>query len=82
VIDLISYFLRREGGTRESQMLTASFLLNAFGYLAVLRYQAFHPKWRFWFLLAMGTVYLCVSVYALGVEGQLGLFSPVRREQP
>lgn len=68
----ISYFLRSEEGTRESQLLTASFLLNAFGYLAVLHYQAFHPEWRFWFLLIAGALYLGVSAYSRGIGRRLG----------
>ena len=72
LIYMISYFLRSEEGTRESQVLTASFLLNAFGYFAVLHYQAFHPEWRFWFLLVAGAVYLGVSAYARGIGRRWG----------
>jgi uncharacterized membrane protein len=61
---LVSYFLRTEASQIETQLLTASFLLNAAGYLIVLHYQSFHPAWRFWFLLAAGAVYLGVSAFS------------------
>jgi len=64
LIYLISYFLREERGAKEQQLLTASFLLNAAGYLAVVHYQAFHPELRFWFLLGTGLVYLGMSAYS------------------
>lgn len=71
VIYLVSYFLRQERDTRESQLLTASFLLNVTGYLAVLHYQSFHPEWRFWFLLFAGTVYLGVSAFSRRIGRRL-----------
>ena len=64
LIYLISFFLRSEKGIEEGRLLTASFLLNALGYFAVLHYQAFHPEWRFWFLIAAGVVYLGISAYS------------------
>jgi uncharacterized membrane protein len=64
LIYLISFFLRSEEGIEEGRLLTASFLLNALGYFAVLHYQAFHPEWRFWFLMVAGVVYLGVSAYS------------------
>lgn len=72
LIYMISYFLRSEEGVRETQILAASFLLNAFGYFAVLHYQAFHPEWRFWFLLIAGAVYLGVSVYSRRIGRRWG----------
>jgi uncharacterized membrane protein len=72
LIYLVSYFLRREGSPREQRLLTASFLLNSAGYLAVLHYQAFHPEWRFWFLLATGAVYLGVAAYSRRINRRLG----------
>jgi uncharacterized membrane protein len=71
VIYLVSYFLRQERDTRESQLLTASFLLNVAGYLAVLHYQSFHPEWRFWFLLFAGAVYLGVSEFSRRIGRRL-----------
>jgi hypothetical protein len=64
-IYLVSYFLREEKGERETWFLTASFLLNAAGYLVLLHYQSFHPEWRFWFLLAAGAVYFGVSAWSM-----------------
>lgn len=61
---LVSYFLRTESSRIEMQLLTASFLLNAAGYLILLHYQSFHPAWRFYFLLGAGAVYLGVSAFS------------------
>jgi predicted membrane protein DUF2339 len=61
---MISYYLREENGDDERALLTTSFFLNVGGYLAVIRYQAFFPHLRFWFLLAVGLVYLALSPLA------------------
>ena len=71
-IYLTSYFLREDKTPRESNLLTASFLLNAAGYLALLHHQSFHPEWRFWFLLVAGAVYLGVSAYSQRSGRRLG----------
>jgi hypothetical protein len=71
-IYLTSYFLREDKTPRESNLLTASFLLNAAGYLALLHHQSFHPEWRFWFLLGAGAVYLGVSAYSQRSGRRLG----------
>jgi hypothetical protein len=71
-IYLTSYFLREDKTPRESNLLTASFLLNAAGYLALLHHQSFHPEWRFCFLLAAGAVYLGVSAYSQRSGRRLG----------
>jgi hypothetical protein len=71
LIYLVSYFLRHDKSTRESQILTASFLLNAAGFLAVLHHQSFHPEWRFWFLLFAGGVYLGVSAWSRTIDRRL-----------
>jgi uncharacterized membrane protein len=63
-IYLVSYFLREGKEQREEWLLTASFLLNAAGYLVLLHYQSFHPEWRFWFLLAAGVVYFGVAAWS------------------
>ena len=63
-IYLVSYFLREGKKQREEWLLTASFLLNAAGYLVLLHYQSFHPEWRFWFLLGAGTVYFGVAAWS------------------
>ncbi len=63
-----SYFLREEREPTERRWLTASFLLNAGGYLAVLHYQSLYPQLRFWFLLPAGAVYLALSVLAQRVK--------------
>ena len=64
IIWMISYFLREETEPRERNYLTASFFLNAAGYLIVLHYQSFHPEWRFWFLLGAGAVYMALGPLA------------------
>lgn len=71
-IYLVSYFLRDAQDQQESWLLTASFLLNAAGYLALLHYQSFHPEWRFWFLLVAGTVYFCVSAWSRYIARRWG----------
>ncbi len=58
---MVSYFLREENEESQRALLTASFFLNLGGYLVVMRYQAFYPWLRFWFLLAVGAVYLGLS---------------------
>lgn len=63
-IYLVSYFLREAKEQGEEWLLTASFLLNAAGYLVLLHYQSFHPEWRFWFLLASGAVYFGVAAWS------------------
>jgi len=69
---LISYFLREPAGIQQTQLLTASFLLNAAGYLFVLHYESFHPSWRFWFLLAAGAVYVAISAFSRSAGRRLG----------
>lgn len=64
IIWMISYFLREESEPRERNYLTASFFVNAAGYLIVLHYQSFHPEWRFWFLLSAGAVYMALGPLA------------------
>jgi hypothetical protein len=63
-IYLVSYFLREAKEQRQEWLLTASFLLNAAGYLILLHYQSFHPEWRFWFLLVAGAVYFGVAAWS------------------
>ena len=63
-IYLVSYFLREAKEDPQRQLLTASFLLNAAGYLAVLHHESFHPELRFWFLTIAGLVYLAVSGFS------------------
>jgi hypothetical protein len=75
LIYLISYFLRSEAGTPQRQMLTASFLVNACGYLMVLHYQAFHPEWRFWFLLVAVAISLHFSLFTRH-WATVGIYSP------
>jgi uncharacterized membrane protein len=61
---MISYFLREENGDEQRALLTSSFFLNVGGFLVVIRYQAFFPQLRFWFLLAVGLAYLALSPLA------------------
>ena len=70
-IYLVSYFLREAAEDPEKQLLTASFLLNAVGYLAVLHHESFHPELRFWFLTAAGLVYLAVSGFSKATNRRL-----------
>jgi uncharacterized membrane protein len=72
IIFIASYFLRPDAGTTEKRWLTASFLLNALGYLVVLHQQSFHPEWRFRFLLFAGVIYLVVACAARRKQRQLG----------
>jgi Predicted membrane protein (DUF2339) len=69
---IASYFLRPDAGPTEKRWLTASFLLNALGYLVVLHQQSFHPEWRFHFLLFAGAVYIAVAYLARRQKRQLG----------
>jgi uncharacterized membrane protein len=61
---MVSYFLREENGDQQRALLTTSFFLNVGGFLVVIRFQAFFPQLRFWFLLAVGLVYLSLSPLA------------------
>lgn len=68
---LISYFLRKSVSLLQTQLLTASFLLNAAGYLFVLHHESFHPSWRFWFLLAAGAMYVAISGFSRSIDRRL-----------
>jgi uncharacterized membrane protein len=52
----ISYVVRRITREQEEQTSTVSGLLNSILLMAVLKYQAVHPEWAFWALLAFGAV--------------------------
>ncbi len=62
---MVSYFSRVPRETEAQKILTLSFLLNAGGYLAVMRYQSIYPHLRFWFLIMTGAVYLALAVVAI-----------------
>jgi predicted membrane protein DUF2339 len=70
-IYLVSYFLREAKEDPQKQLLTASLLLNAAGYLAVLHHESFHPELRFWFLTIAGLVYLAVSGFSKATSRRL-----------
>ncbi|HEX9760528.1 MAG TPA: DUF2339 domain-containing protein [Candidatus Acidoferrales bacterium] len=72
LIFTVSHYQRKEGGARERFLLTVSFLLNAAGYLYVLRYQALYPELRFWFLLGAGAAYLALAFMATRMGRRLG----------
>jgi hypothetical protein len=55
---MVSYFLRDPAEAQAQKLLTLSFLFNAGGYLAVMRYQSLYPQLRFWFLIVTGAAYL------------------------
>ena len=71
LIYLLSHFLRDDSQPEHKQLLTASFLLNAAGYLVVLHHQSFHPEWRFWFLMSVGILYLGVCAYSRSIHRRL-----------
>jgi len=68
----VSHFLRDDKETEQRISLTAAFLLNAVGYLAVMRYQSLYPEWRFWFLLGVGIVHLGLAAFSWRLERRLG----------
>jgi len=72
IIFTVSHYIRDEREPGKRNVLIASMLLNAAGYLAVLRYQSIHPEWRFWFLLSAGFVYLALAAYSRRVDRRLG----------
>jgi len=71
LIYLLSHFLRDDSEPQHQQLLSASFLLNAAGYLAVMHHQSFHPELRFWFLMSVGIIYLGVSAYSRTIHRRL-----------
>jgi uncharacterized membrane protein len=52
----ISYVVRRVTTEHEEQVSTVAGLLNSVLLMAILKYQAVHPEWAFWALLAFGAV--------------------------
>ncbi|MCI0627892.1 MAG: DUF2339 domain-containing protein [Acidobacteria bacterium] len=58
---MASFYLRQERDADARSLLTASFVFNAVGYLAVLHYQSLYPHLRFWFLLGAGASYVALS---------------------
>jgi len=72
VIFTVSHFLRDDKEPAQRLTLTAAFLLNVAGFLAVMRYQSFHPEWRFWFLLGVGVVYLALAALSQRMGRRLG----------
>jgi uncharacterized membrane protein len=53
-----SYVWRRIADAHQEHVSTLAALLNAFLLLGVMKYQAIHPEWAFWFLLLLGAVEL------------------------
>jgi hypothetical protein len=53
-----SYVRRRTAGAEQENVSTLAALLNTFLLLGVMRYQAIHPEWAFWFLLVLGAAEL------------------------
>ena len=51
-----SYILRRNVNEAEEKISTVGALLNSFLFLGVMKYQAVHPEWAFYALLAIGTI--------------------------
>jgi hypothetical protein len=72
VIFTVSHFLRDDKEPAQRLTLTGAFLLNVAGFLAVMRYQSFHPEWRFWFLLGVGMVYLALAALSRRMGRRLG----------
>ncbi len=72
VIFTVSHFLRDDKEPAQRMTLTGAFLLNVAGFLAVMRYQSFHPEWRFWFLLGVGVVYVALAILSRRMGRRLG----------
>jgi len=53
-----SYVRRKIADTYQENVSTVAALLNTFLLLGVMKYQAIHPEWAFWFLLLLGAVEL------------------------
>jgi len=53
-----SYVRRRIADAYQENISTVAALLNTFLLLGVMKYQAIHPEWAFWFLLLLGGVEL------------------------
>ncbi len=51
-----SYLLRKVSGKQQETLSTVAGLLNPLLFLAVMKYQSFHPEWAFRALLTMGLV--------------------------
>jgi hypothetical protein len=56
-----SYLLRRGVSEAEEKISTVGALLNSFLFLGVMKYQAVHPRWAFYALLAIGAVELTLG---------------------
>jgi predicted membrane protein DUF2339 len=51
-----SYVVRRIANTEEESVSTIAALLNPLLFLAVMKYQSFHPDWAFYALLILGAL--------------------------
>ena len=56
-----SYVRRRTAGAYQENISTLAAILNTFLLLGVMKYQAIHPEWAFWFLLLLGAVELALG---------------------
>ena len=56
-----SYVRRRIADAYQENISTVAALLNTFLLLGVMKYQALHPEWAFWFLLLLGGVELALG---------------------
>jgi uncharacterized membrane protein len=61
----VSYVVRTVNTEQEEQISTFSGLLNSILLIAVLKYQAVHPEWAFWALLAFGALELMLSQFPI-----------------
>ncbi|HEY6252983.1 MAG TPA: DUF2339 domain-containing protein, partial [Candidatus Angelobacter sp.] len=52
----VSYLVRKVSDKQQEAISTAAGLLNPLLFLAVMKYQSFHPEWAFWALLIMGAL--------------------------
>jgi len=68
-----SYLRRRIAGAYQENVSTVAALLNTFLLLGVMKYQAIHPEWAFWFLLLLGAVELALGQLPL-VRGRRAAF--------
>jgi len=56
-----SYVRRKIADAYQENISTVAALLNTFLLLGVMKYQATHPEWAFWFLLLLGGVELALG---------------------
>src|SRR5262249_16177017 len=56
VVFRVSYISRKIAGKPQESVSTVAALLNPILFLAVMKYQGFHPEWAWWELAAVGSL--------------------------